>query len=480
MERNRLKPESRELVRSRIPNYNALSNEEQTLAAIKVIAEDFYLFCEKNLMIVDKDGDLIPFVLNWAQKVLVERVLDDIANGRPVRYIVLKARQMGTSTVIEALCYWWTSTHRNVRSIIMAHEKEAARSIYKMFRRFFDNCDPMFKPTRRVNTREDLSFDVEDHVKRDYEEKGLRPPGLGSEIRTVTAADGKGRGDTLRFFHGCLHKDSLVVLADGSSKRIEDISVGDRVYTSSGAIAPVSFKTMTGVKQTYKVNTWMCNEPIIASKDHKILTQDGYKKTSELTSHDWVAKPRYRFEHCDEWVFTLPERKRPQNGGTARETTRRFDMSHDFGYLVGYYLAEGHISKNLSKIVFTYEKNEIFVNRISQFFPNPPREIDYPGSNRKRTEFNSVFMASALESLCGRVESKHVPMFGNDDFYSGLVEGYLDGDGSKTDSQRIRATSIHERIARNINRIQDVFGRHGSLHYSSKRMRYDVDRKSVV
>jgi len=484
-----LAEDTRTLVRSRIENYPSLGPTDQLRAAIKVIAADFYIYCERNLMIQDKiSGTIVPFKPNWAQQMLVERVVDDIAHGKPVRYIILKARQMGLSTVIEALGFWWTTTHKNIKTVIIAHEVKASENLYEMFKRYFDNCHPTFQPRRKYNTKKELVFDVEENVKDQIKEHIAsctspescgqlhKSPGLSSQIQTLVAKEGKGRSATIHFFHGCLHKDSLVVLADGASKPIKDIVLGDKVFTSSGAIAPVTAKTMTGVKKTYKLNTWMANEPIIASADHKIFTEDGYKKLSNITSKDWIAKPKYSFEHKEMWAFDLPLLPRPQNGGTSRQSSERFMLNEDFGYLVGYYLAEGHIDKKLGRITFTYETTEKFCESINKFFPNAPKYIIE--GNRKRSVFSSVFMANALNELCGRVSDKHVPLFGNQSFFKGIYRGYMDGDGSKTDAQRERAPSIHEKIARNINRIGDMRGVHGSLHYS-ERERYGVPSKPI-
>lgn len=198
-----LSEQTRALVRSRIDNYYSLSQEDQLKAAIKVIASDFYIYCERNLMIQDKvSGEIVPFKLNWAQKLLVERVLHDIANGKPVRYIILKARQMGLSTVIEALAFWWTTTHRNIKTVIIAHETEASGNLYQMFKRYFDNCHPTFQPRRKYNNKKELVFDVDDTIKEEYKAEGKRSPGLGSEIKTLVAKEGKGRSATIHFFHG--------------------------------------------------------------------------------------------------------------------------------------------------------------------------------------------------------------------------------------------------------------------------------------
>jgi len=201
----KLSADTTRLIISRIDNYDNLSDEEQARQAIKVIAEDFYIFIERNLVIKEKiTKQLVPLkdVLNWEQQALVEQVIDDLIHGRPIRYIILKARQMGISTLIEALCYWWTSTHRYVTSVIIAHEKNAVNALYKMFRRYYEYSHPHFQPDRKYNTKAELVFDVSDEVKKEYAEAGRVPPGLQSEIKTMVAADDKGRADNINFFHG--------------------------------------------------------------------------------------------------------------------------------------------------------------------------------------------------------------------------------------------------------------------------------------
>lgn len=193
------------LIISRIDDYDELNPEGQAKAAIKVIAKDFYLFVERNLVIKHKmTKQLVPFreILNWEQERLLEMVISDLIHGVPVRYIILKARQMGISTLIEALCYWWTSTHRYVTSVIIAHEKNAVSTLYKMFRRYYEYSHPHFQPDRKYNTKSDLVFDVSDEIKKEYADQNMTPPGLQSEIKTMVAAEGKGRADNINFFHG--------------------------------------------------------------------------------------------------------------------------------------------------------------------------------------------------------------------------------------------------------------------------------------
>lgn len=73
--------------------------------------------------IIDKNGNEIPFKLNWAQ--------DELLNGFWHQMLVLKARQLGVTTffAINYLddCLWRT----NISAGIIAHRKEDAEDIFK-------------------------------------------------------------------------------------------------------------------------------------------------------------------------------------------------------------------------------------------------------------------------------------------------------------------------------------------------------------
>lgn len=159
------------------------------------ISKDFYRYAKNNLWIKDKNAQIVKFEPNIAQKELIDRVLTLLAEGKPIRIIILKARQMGLSTAVEAIIYWYTSTHRNITSAIIAHEDVASKNLYNMFKRYYDNSNPLFKPSRKYDTRSDLSFAAED-------EDGNQI-GLNSVIKTATAKNtSAGRSDTIQLLHG--------------------------------------------------------------------------------------------------------------------------------------------------------------------------------------------------------------------------------------------------------------------------------------
>ena len=164
------------------------------LEKIKLIKQDFYKFANMNLYIKDKFANIVPFVPNEPQRALIDYVLLCIQERRPVKVIILKARQMGFSTAVEALCYWWTSTNFNINSVIIGNDEKSSLNLYRMFRRYFDNTNILFKPSVRYNTKSDLTFEK-------FDESG-KQIGLGSAIKIETAKNkSAGRSDTVNFLH---------------------------------------------------------------------------------------------------------------------------------------------------------------------------------------------------------------------------------------------------------------------------------------
>lgn len=171
---------------------------QEQLSKILDIRKDFYKYCRNNLWIKDKSAKIVRFEPNIAQRALIDYVLWCIQHKVPIRVIILKARQMGLSTAVEALIYWWTSTNKNITSVIIGHEDKSAKNLYTMFRRYYDNSNPLFKPSIHYNTRTDLSFERVDEAGNQV--------GLNSIIKTATAKNtSAGRSDTIQ----CLHASEV-------------------------------------------------------------------------------------------------------------------------------------------------------------------------------------------------------------------------------------------------------------------------------
>lgn len=82
-------------------------------------------------------GDIIkpPQLLLLAE---IERQLNLGDGGGPVRIIILKARQMGLSTMVEAVIFILSMLYDDFQSLIIAHESEASQHILGMTKRYWN------------------------------------------------------------------------------------------------------------------------------------------------------------------------------------------------------------------------------------------------------------------------------------------------------------------------------------------------------
>lgn len=156
----------------------------------------FYI--ENFLYIRTKDSKLIPLKLNQAQKRLLQTVEQQRAAGKPVRIIILKARQLGFSTITEAMIFHRTATRENVNSLIVAHRDDSTSNLFKMSKQFLEKLPPALKPMTRSSNAKEILFE---NPERDPKRKAERP-GLKSRIRCQTAGgSGIGRSDTIQNVH---------------------------------------------------------------------------------------------------------------------------------------------------------------------------------------------------------------------------------------------------------------------------------------
>ena len=155
-------------------------------------------YIEKLLWIRTKEGDETRLVLKPAQRKLYEAVKQQVEAGKPVRIIVLKARQMGFSTLISGLIFHACATQENRNALLVAHVADATANLHQMHLRFFDRLPPRLRPMRAGSNVMGIVFA---NPSKDPAERA-REPGLRSRIRCATAGGkGVGRSDTLQYVH---------------------------------------------------------------------------------------------------------------------------------------------------------------------------------------------------------------------------------------------------------------------------------------
>ena len=147
-------------------------------------------YIEKFLKIRTKESKIIDFKLNKPQQKLYEVIKEQKKKNKPVRIIILKARQMGFSTLTEGILFKETVTKKNINTGIITHIEEATTNLFNMSKLFYNELPDVIKPQLLKSNAKELIFNTKDNK------------GLNSKIRCMTAGSvGVGRSATYNNLH---------------------------------------------------------------------------------------------------------------------------------------------------------------------------------------------------------------------------------------------------------------------------------------
>ena len=174
-------------------------------------------YIENCLKIKTKSGTVVPFRLNDAQRKLYAVAKRQQDAGKPVRLIILKARQLGFSTLTEGLIFHACATRRNMNALIVAHREDATANLFRMSKLFYDELPAPVKPMLRASNAQELVFENPSKLRSEREAR----PGLRSRIRCATAGGrGIGRSDTLQ----CVHLSEYAFWPDGADGKASTLA----------------------------------------------------------------------------------------------------------------------------------------------------------------------------------------------------------------------------------------------------------------
>ncbi|WP_447593542.1 hypothetical protein [Aquipseudomonas campi] len=148
--------------------------------------EDDEFYCARNLKIRDKYGNIMPFEWNEAQRLLHEKIEEQLAAMGWVRVIVLKGRQQGISTYVAARFYKRTSMRFGKRTMIITHLDAATQNLFRIAKNYYELSDDTLKPATKNNSDTELNF------------AKLRG---GYKVATAGSKNA-GRSDTIQYLHG--------------------------------------------------------------------------------------------------------------------------------------------------------------------------------------------------------------------------------------------------------------------------------------
>lgn len=158
----------------------------------------------------DKQAHVGLIRLNAAQRDFLERMERQIAEFGRARIIVLKARQLGMSTLAQGIELTEKFRRANNFGLVLSHESESAKYLYKMNRRALVEKWPLGKMKLKKDRLDGMQ---------------IGDP-LLSETETATAKNaGSGRSRTIQFLHAseCGFYDNASTLMLGMLQSVPDL-----------------------------------------------------------------------------------------------------------------------------------------------------------------------------------------------------------------------------------------------------------------
>lgn len=123
---------------------------------------DFKYFSQNFFKIRTKRGSVDPFVLNKAQLYLHDILEKQLKETGKIRAVILKGRQQGVSTYVQARYFHKTITSQGIKTFILTHEAEATKNLFEMTKRFYDCLPDGLCPRAEKDSTKELRFNALD------------------------------------------------------------------------------------------------------------------------------------------------------------------------------------------------------------------------------------------------------------------------------------------------------------------------------
>lgn len=176
-----------------MPEELRFKNKAEAIQAI--LGLDFYDYSNNFIKIVDKNTNTVSLQLNDIQQIIDDNISELEKKHKPVRIIILKARQTGVSTYTQAKILRKTTENFNKTALVVAHTDKATNSIFNKAKFMYENLNPLIKPVKKASNAQELIFDKPINSQ-------VSTIGLNSRFKVATAGgSGIGRADTHHYVH---------------------------------------------------------------------------------------------------------------------------------------------------------------------------------------------------------------------------------------------------------------------------------------
>lgn len=252
-----------------------------------------------------KDSRLIPMPLNKAQ--------EDYLKRRGKRNYILKARQLGFSTLGLIDLLDETMFNRNVNTAIVAHEKQKVVKLFEIIKRAYENLpnDPRVKPRASIENRNELYF-----------------PDIGSKIYVTIDT----RGETAHR----LHISELAFITNSEQKLAATLE-------SVPKDGMITYETTANGMANYAFTEW--NDP---------------NSEYEKFFYNWLWDDNYRLE-TDKTMEELLEEYRPLaiQYELMTDAPEKYELDEE---QLAFYISKVRRHKKLVRQEYPFNATEAFIS----------------------------------------------------------------------------------------------------------------------
>lgn len=259
---------------------------------------------ETEIWFQDKTGEPVKFVPTPIQWKFLEAVYEHRKAGRPVVFLILKARQMGVSSIVALYFYACMRVFSNISGVVVADKKE--------------NAEEMFRQKYLAYATHELSSNPR-CLRQPLPASKLLFRDTKSQLRVVTANKKAGVGSTGQLIH--LSEFGLYANAAGTWAAIKP----SMPKTAKPGVALVVESTGGGVEDDFAAKYWSARQ---AEAEGRIPSMTPF-------FWNWLLCPEYA-EECDRdrILATLTDYERmmiDEHGATCEQIQWRRTMVEEMG-----------------------------------------------------------------------------------------------------------------------------------------------------
>ncbi len=178
------------------------------------------------------------------------------------------------------------------------------------------------------------------------------------------------------------------------------------------------------------------------------------KKVSELKKGDYlVSYNAFENPFVQDNKGLINKFEFSKNQFSKEIIERKIPLTSGLMRLIGYFLAEGHTTKIINQVGFSFNRGEIeYIKDVTDLLKNITKRkisIRHPNKGSTQILIHSKEWYNFFKNFCGEKKQKHVPEFSwkvPRNLFLEMLRGYIRGDGYKMGEYRIVVKSVSKRL----------------------------------